>query len=132
MYSEAKLAFFIFLWYPKTKVFTMVESNISLVFASLLYDGKSFCLCQGTTYVYDSFFRPYIAKHEPEIDRSLLELRTRAGDYVVLYWQRAAGYGQTRIYDILKFVTAQSTPAPRPAQVVYYNYALVLSTMYYF
>ncbi|CAL5205821.1 unnamed protein product [Lathyrus oleraceus] len=89
MYSEAKLAFFIFLWYPKTK---------------------------GTTYVYDSFFRPYIAKHEPEIDRSLLELRTRAGDYVVLYWQRAAGYGQTRIYDILKFVTAQSTPAPRPAQ----------------
>ncbi|KAL5072161.1 hypothetical protein RYX36_023048 [Vicia faba] len=89
MYSEAKLAFFIFLWYPKTK---------------------------GTTYVYDSFFRPYIAKHEPEIDRSLLELRTRAGDYVVLYWQRAAGYGQARIYDILTFITAQSTAAAHPAQ----------------
>ncbi|GAU26851.1 hypothetical protein TSUD_02530 [Trifolium subterraneum] len=89
MYSEAKLAFFIFLWYPKTK---------------------------GTTYVYDSFFRPYVAKHEPEIDRNLMELRTRAGDYVVLYCQRAASYGQTRIYDILKFVSAQSTPAPRPAQ----------------
>ncbi|WJX15665.1 hypothetical protein P8452_05778 [Trifolium repens] len=89
MYSEAKLAFFIFLWYPKTK---------------------------GTTYVYDSFFRPYVAKHEPEIDRSLMELRTRASDYVVLYCQRAASYGQTRIYDILKFVSAQSTPAPRPAQ----------------
>jgi receptor expression-enhancing protein 1/2/3/4 len=48
-----------------------------------------------------------------------MELRTRASDYVVLYCQRAASYGQTRIYDILKFVSAQSTPAPRPAQVVH-------------
>ncbi|RDY13009.1 HVA22-like protein i, partial [Mucuna pruriens] len=89
MYSEAKLAFFIFLWYPKTK---------------------------GTTYVYDSFFRPYVAKHETEIDRNLLELRTRAGDIAILYWQRAFSYGQTRIYDILQFVAAQSTPSPRPTQ----------------
>lgn len=89
MYSEAKLAFFIYLWYPKTK---------------------------GTTYVYDSFFRPYVSKHENEIDRNLLELRTRAGDMAILYWQRAASYGQTRIYDILQFVAAQSTPRTRPPQ----------------
>ncbi|TYJ28513.1 hypothetical protein E1A91_A06G005000v1 [Gossypium mustelinum] len=89
MYSEAKLAFFIYLWYPKTR---------------------------GTTYVYDSFFRPYVAKHENEIDRNLLELRTRAGDMAVLYWQRAASYGQTRIFDILQYVASQSTPRPRPAQ----------------
>ncbi|XP_057490711.1 putative HVA22-like protein g [Actinidia eriantha] len=89
MYSEAKLAFFIYLWYPKTK---------------------------GTTYVYDSFFRPYVAKHETEIDRNLLELRTRAGDIAVLYWQRAASYGQTRIFEIMQYVAAQSTPRPRPAQ----------------
>ncbi|XP_057469176.1 putative HVA22-like protein g isoform X2 [Actinidia eriantha] len=89
MYSEAKLAFFIYLWYPKTK---------------------------GTTYVYDSFFRPYVAKHETEIDRNLLELRTKAGDIAVLYWQRAASYGQTRIFEILQYVAAQSTPRPRPAQ----------------
>ncbi|KAJ0791000.1 hypothetical protein HanOQP8_Chr01g0000701 [Helianthus annuus] len=50
MYSEAKLAFYIYLWYPKT---------------------------MGTTYVYDSFFKPYISKHEPEIDRNLMELKTR-------------------------------------------------------
>ncbi|KAK4795731.1 hypothetical protein SAY86_028057 [Trapa natans] len=89
MYSEAKLAFFIYLWYPKTK---------------------------GTTYVYGSFFRPYVAKHENEIDRNLLELRTRAGDMAVLYWQRAASYGQTRIFDIFQFIAAQSTPRPRAAQ----------------
>ncbi|KAF8405361.1 hypothetical protein HHK36_010265 [Tetracentron sinense] len=89
MYSEAKLAFYIYLWFPKTK---------------------------GTTYVYDSFFRPYLAKHETEIDRNLLELRARAGDIAVLYWQKAASYGQTRVFEILQFVAAQSTSRPRPAQ----------------
>ncbi|KAI6687618.1 hypothetical protein NL676_024446 [Syzygium grande] len=89
MYSEAKLAFFIYLWYPKT---------------------------MGTTYVYDSFFRPYVAKHESDIDRNLLELRTRAGDFAVMYWQRAATYGQTRVFEILQYVASQSTPLPRPAQ----------------
>lgn len=71
--------------------------------------------------MYDSFFRPYVAKHETEIDRSLLELRTRAGDIAVLYWQRAASYGQTRIFEILQYVAAQSTPQSRPPQVVYNN-----------
>ncbi|KAI3861470.1 hypothetical protein MKW98_000422 [Papaver atlanticum] len=89
MYSEAKLAFFIYLWYPKT---------------------------MGTTYVYDSFFRPYIAKHEPEIDRNLLELKTRAGDMAILYWQRAATYGQTRVFGILQYIASQSTSRPRPSQ----------------
>lgn len=89
MYSEAKLAFFIYLWYPKTR---------------------------GTSYVYDSFFRPYLAKHENEIDRSLLELRTRAGDIALLYWQRAASYSQTRIFEIFQYIAAQSTARPRAAQ----------------
>ncbi|XP_058780782.1 putative HVA22-like protein g isoform X1 [Vicia villosa] len=89
MYSEAKLAFFIYLWYPKTK---------------------------GTTYVYDSFFRPYVAKHETDIDRNLMELRTRAGDIAVTYWQKAASYGQTRVFDILQYVAAQSAPPAPPAQ----------------
>ncbi|KAL6574448.1 HVA22-like protein i [Orobanche hederae] len=88
MYGEAKLAFFIYLWFPKTK---------------------------GTTYVYNSFFRPYVEKHEPEIDRNLLELKTRAGDMLVLYWQKAASYGQTRFLEILQYVASQSTP-PGPAQ----------------
>ncbi|KAF5747170.1 HVA22-like protein i [Tripterygium wilfordii] len=87
MYNEAKLAFVIYLWYPKTK---------------------------GTTYVYDSFFRPYVAKHENDIDRNLFELRTRAGDMAILYWQRASSYGQTRVFEILQYIASQSTPRPQP------------------
>ncbi|KAK9725369.1 hypothetical protein RND81_05G139200 [Saponaria officinalis] len=89
MYSEAKLAFIIYLWYPRTK---------------------------GTTYVYDSFFKPYVSKRETEIDRNLLELRTRAGDMTFMYFQKVIIYGQTRIFEILQYVAAQSTPRPRPTQ----------------
>lgn len=89
LYSEAKLAFFIYLWFPKTR---------------------------GTTYVYDSFFKPYVAKHENEIDRNLVELRTRAGDMAVIYCRRAVCYGQTRVTEILQFVALQSTPKPQPKE----------------
>ncbi|KAJ6804383.1 HVA22-like protein i [Iris pallida] len=92
MYGEAKLAFFVYLWYPKTR---------------------------GTAYVYETFFQPYVAKHETEIDRNLLELRTRAGDMLILYWQKAASYGQTRVFEILQYVASQSQAQPsrpRPPQ----------------
>ncbi|GAY67577.1 hypothetical protein CUMW_257630 [Citrus unshiu] len=63
MYSEAKLAFFIYLWYPKTK---------------------------GTDYVYNVSLRPYVAKHEKEIDLNLLKLRIKARDISLLFWEKAA------------------------------------------
>ncbi|KAL0904119.1 hypothetical protein M5K25_026193 [Dendrobium thyrsiflorum] len=81
MYSEAKVAFFVYLWYPKTR---------------------------GATYVYETFFQPYVASHETEIDRNLLELKTRAGDFAVLYWQKVANYGQTRVYEVLQYVASQA------------------------
>ncbi|KAK3151062.1 hypothetical protein QOZ80_3AG0241210 [Eleusine coracana subsp. coracana] len=80
-YSEAKLMFFLYLWYPKTK---------------------------GTTYIYGTFFKPYISQHENDIDRNLLELRTRATDMVVVYFQKAASMGQNTFFDVLKYVAAQS------------------------
>lgn len=74
------------------------------------------CQLQGTTYVYDSFFRPYVAKHENDVDRNLLKLRTWARDVAVFYSQRAVSYSQTRIFQILQYIAAQATPQPRLAQ----------------
>ncbi|KAK9108731.1 hypothetical protein Sjap_016791 [Stephania japonica] len=91
MYSEAKLAFFIYLWYSKTK---------------------------GTTYIYNSFFKPYLEKHEVEIDRNLLEMRARAGDFAVIHCRQAITYGQTRIFQIFQYIAAQSTSRPRSPQQV--------------
>ncbi|KAL4616030.1 hypothetical protein ACB092_07G169700 [Castanea dentata] len=86
LYSEAKLAIFIYLWHPKTK---------------------------GTSYVYNSFFRPYVAKHEGEIDHTLLELRVKAWDIAILYWQKAVSFGQTRFFEILQYVSSQSASRPK-------------------
>ncbi|PKU66160.1 HVA22-like protein i [Dendrobium catenatum] len=85
MYSEAKVAFFVYLWYPKTR---------------------------GTTYIYETFLRPYVASHETEIDRNLLDLKARAGDMVFLYWQKAAIYGQTRIFEIFHYIASQAPQQP--------------------
>ncbi|RVW93267.1 putative HVA22-like protein g [Vitis vinifera] len=89
LYGEAKLALFIYLRYPKTK---------------------------GTTYIYNSFLRPYLAKHETEIDRNLLELRVKAREIAVVYWQKAVCHGQTMFFKILQYV---SLTQPQPAQVSY-------------
>ncbi|KAK1558302.1 hypothetical protein Q3G72_000892 [Acer saccharum] len=81
MYNEAKLAFLIYLWYPKTK---------------------------GTTYVYNSWVRPFFAKHETEIDCKLLEMNVKANEIGFLIWQKAEGYGQTRFFEIMKYFSSRS------------------------
>ncbi|XP_030972941.1 putative HVA22-like protein g isoform X2 [Quercus lobata] len=90
LYSEAKLAICIYLWHPKTK---------------------------GTSYVYNSFFRPYVAKHEGEIDHTLLELRVKAGDIAILYWQKAVSFGQTSFFEILQYVSSHSASRPKADKV---------------
>ncbi|KAG6512016.1 hypothetical protein ZIOFF_030107 [Zingiber officinale] len=77
MYSEGKLALYIFLWYPKLR---------------------------GTNYVYDTFFKPYLTKYESEIDCNLHELRVRAADIMLMYWQKAAIYGRTSFFEVLNYV----------------------------
>ncbi|PKA59499.1 HVA22-like protein i [Apostasia shenzhenica] len=82
MYGELKLAFFVYLWHPRTK---------------------------GTIYIYDTFFRTYMSKHESEIDRNILELRTRAADLVVFYWQKALSNGRSMFFELLQYAALQST-----------------------
>ncbi|KAI3916692.1 hypothetical protein MKW92_006880, partial [Papaver armeniacum] len=74
-----KLTFFIYLWNPKT---------------------------EGTTYVYESFSRPYLLKHETEIDRRILETRHRLTDNSIL---KATSYDQTRASETMWYVV----PIPR-------------------
>ncbi|GMN52455.1 hypothetical protein TIFTF001_021593 [Ficus carica] len=75
LYSEAKLALFIYLWSSKMK---------------------------GTKYVYSCFFKPFMAKHEAEIDRRIFEMRTKAGNFAVLYWKKALMISQARFLEILQ------------------------------
>jgi receptor expression-enhancing protein 1/2/3/4 len=59
-----------------------------------------------------------LAKHEPEIDRNLLELRVKAVDIAIFYWQKALSYGQARFFEILQYVSSRSTAQPHSNQVL--------------
>ncbi|KAK7283539.1 hypothetical protein RIF29_13112 [Crotalaria pallida] len=90
LYSEAKLAFFVYLWYPKT---------------------------QGSVHLYNSFIRPYLVKHEKEINDSLLELRVKAMDILGFVWHKALIYIQKGFAAILHHVPSEATPQPNTHQV---------------
>jgi len=85
LYSEAKLAFIIYLWYPKT---------------------------MGTTYVYTTLLRPLVVRHESDIDQNLNELRARAGDVALHWWQRGSLYVQSRFFEVLQFLASQPKRFP--------------------
>ncbi len=82
MYGEMKVGFILYLWSSKTK---------------------------GTSYVYQTLLRPYVAMYEKDIDQGLMELRARAMDLVIYGWQYCALYGQTSFYKILAYLAAQSS-----------------------
>ncbi|XVE96322.1 hypothetical protein REPUB_Repub02eG0211500 [Reevesia pubescens] len=82
MYGELKLTLLIYLWYPKTK---------------------------GTGYVYNTLFRPYMVRHETEVDRKIQELRTRAWDFALYYWQNCTELGQTKFFEMLQYLAGQSS-----------------------
>ncbi|XP_044507676.1 putative HVA22-like protein g [Mangifera indica] len=81
MYGEAKLAFFLYLWYPKTK---------------------------GTGYVYENLLRPIMSKHEKDIDQKILELRTRAWDLAIYYCHNCTVLGSAKFFEMLHYLAGQS------------------------
>ncbi|KAK1389683.1 hypothetical protein POM88_017861 [Heracleum sosnowskyi] len=81
MYAEIKLAIFLYMWYPKTK---------------------------GTGFIYETLLRPFVAKHETDIERSLQELRTRAWDLAIYYYHNCTELGQTKFFQVIDYLTSQS------------------------
>ncbi|GER29025.1 receptor expression-enhancing protein [Striga asiatica] len=94
IYGEMKLALFIYLWYPKTK---------------------------GTGVIYDTLLRPYVSKHETNIDRSLIEFRERAWNLAIYYWHNCTELGSTKILQFLQFVSSQSGRVTEPSPEIILN-----------
>ncbi|XP_028787480.1 putative HVA22-like protein g [Neltuma alba] len=91
LYGEMKVAFFVYLWYPKTK---------------------------GTGFVYQTVLRPVVARHENEIDKQLMELKASGRDLVAHYWQISAKMGHSAFFQGLEYLATQSirlkaTPPPQ-------------------
>ncbi|KAE8717055.1 HVA22-like protein i [Hibiscus syriacus] len=81
LYGEMKLGLFIYLWYPKTK---------------------------GTNFVYDTFLRPYMAEHETEVDRKIMELRARAWDVFTHYWANCSEMGLAKFFEMFQYIAGQT------------------------
>ncbi|CAL4911510.1 unnamed protein product [Urochloa decumbens] len=80
MYSEMKLAFFVYLWYPKTK---------------------------GSDVVYDTFLRPIVMQYEPNIEQRLLHLRAKSGQLLSFYVKNFADKGTAFFMDVLRYVVSE-------------------------
>lgn len=58
--------------------------------------------------MYQTFLRPYVSRHETEIDRQLLEWKARGWDLFAQYWQIGANMGHTAFHQGLEYLAAQS------------------------
>ncbi|KAK1647098.1 hypothetical protein QYE76_064903 [Lolium multiflorum] len=89
MYGEIKLAFFVYLWYPKTK---------------------------GSDIVYDTFLRPMVMQYEPNIEQRLLHLRARSGHLLSFYMKNFADKGTAFFMDVLRYVVSDEPGASTSEQ----------------
>lgn len=83
-YNEAKLAFIIYLWHPKTK---------------------------GTAYVYATFIKPFVSEHQLDIDQNMVLLRMRALEMSDAYWKKALVCAQIKFFEVLQYISSQSHDA---------------------
>lgn len=57
-----------------------------------------------------------MAKHESEIDHNLNELKTRAGEIALVWWQKWSIHVQARFHELLQFLARQSDRAQEGAR----------------
>ncbi|XP_019703640.1 putative HVA22-like protein g [Elaeis guineensis] len=79
MYGEAKLAFFVYLWYPKTK---------------------------GSDLMYETFLRPLVMQYEPDIEQRLRNLRAKSGELLAFYMKNFTDKGTTLFLEVLNYVVS--------------------------
>ncbi|XP_018686718.2 putative HVA22-like protein g isoform X1 [Musa acuminata AAA Group] len=82
MYGEAKLAFLVYLWYPKTK---------------------------GSDLVYDTFLRPLVMQYEPDIEERFRNLRAKSGQLLIFYLKNFTEKGQILFLDVLRYVVSKAS-----------------------
>ncbi|XP_022144736.1 HVA22-like protein j [Momordica charantia] len=79
MYGELKLALFIALWYPQDK---------------------------GSEYVFEVLLRPLVDGHEKDIEQMLVDLRAKAWDLAIFYWNNCTELSQSAALRLFNYVAA--------------------------
>ncbi|KAL3716006.1 hypothetical protein ACJRO7_007726 [Eucalyptus globulus] len=82
MYGELKLAFIIYLWYPKTK---------------------------GSGYIYERLLRPFVTDHETDFETRLTQWRDKAWDLAFFYYQNCSELGKQSFFQVFEYMAGQSS-----------------------
>ncbi|KAE8700886.1 putative COPII coat assembly protein SEC16 [Hibiscus syriacus] len=53
--------------------------------------------------------RPYMARHGTEVDKKVQEVRARAWDFALYYWQNCTELGQSKFLELLQYLAGQSS-----------------------
>nr|CAB3454054.1 unnamed protein product [Digitaria exilis] len=79
--------------------------------------GEAKLALVGAGRVYDDYLRPFLAAHETDIDRGLLELRAKATDATASHLQAAVALGRACLFEAFRLVSSrlQATRSPWPA-----------------
>nr|CAB3457702.1 unnamed protein product [Digitaria exilis] len=80
--------------------------------------GEAKLALVGARRVYDDYLRPFLAAHETDIDRGLLELRAKATDATASHLQAAVTLGRACLFEAISLVSSrlQATRRPKPQE----------------
>ena len=81
---------------------------------------------QGTGYVYNAMLRPFVSRHETDIETSLKEMRAKAWDVAVYYWHNSTELGKTRIFEIFWYLASQ--PSRARSEVPFFSFSFSKKT----
>ncbi|CAI5491128.1 unnamed protein product [Closterium sp. Naga37s-1] len=118
LYQEAKLAFIVYLWHPRTQLpcVPLVMPSFppcSLCPLTLPFHHRAHF--QGTEIVYGSMLQPLLSRYEPIIDRHLAHLEDRGRDMAVDCWRAGVAYTGARFEELIAYLASLSAQAAASA-----------------
>lgn len=78
-----------------------------------------FLLIQGTGFVYETLLRPFIIKHETDIDKNLQELRSRTWNLATYYYHNCTELGPTKIFELIESLASKHGKIERSSSQVH-------------
>lgn len=82
-------------------------------------------LIQGTGFVYETMLRPFVAKHETDIDRGLEEMRSKAWHLAIYYYHNCTDLGQSKFFEMIELL-ASGRNARANSEVLVLFYSLLV------
>lgn len=65
---------------------------------------------QGSGYVFDTLLRPLVDKNDKDIEKMLLDLRIKAWDLAIFYWNNCTELSQSALLRVVNYMASRRNP----------------------